>query len=92
MIVTPSVTSPPPDSPAGLLCHLNDDCASNPCHSGAKCYTSPINGTYKCHCETGYMGNDCSEDLNECEEGKRRDHHVRYWVLMKRVVVECQSW
>ncbi|EFN74104.1 Neurogenic locus Notch protein [Camponotus floridanus] len=53
----------------GLLCHLDDACTSNPCHEGAICDTSPINGSFTCSCATGYKGLDCSEDIDECEQG-----------------------
>lgn len=53
----------------GLLCHLDDACTSNPCHKDALCDTSPINGSYTCSCASGYKGVDCSEDINECEQG-----------------------
>lgn len=54
----------------GLLCHLDDACTSNPCHADAICDTSPINGSYTCSCASGYKGIDCSEDIDECEQGK----------------------
>ncbi|KAG8264040.1 neurogenic locus notch protein [Homalodisca vitripennis] len=52
-----------------LLCHLDDACTSNPCHADAICDTSPINGSYTCSCASGYKGVDCSEDIDECEQG-----------------------
>lgn len=55
---------------SGLLCHLDDACTSNPCHADAICDTSPINGSYTCSCASGYKGIDCSEDIDECEQGK----------------------
>lgn len=51
------------------MCHLDDACTSNPCHKDALCDTSPINGSYTCSCASGYKGVDCSEDINECEQG-----------------------
>lgn len=59
---------------AGLLCHLDDACTSNPCHADAICDTSPINGSYTCSCASGYKGVDCSEDINECEQGSPCEH------------------
>ena len=53
----------------GLLCHLDDACASDPCHVGAICDTSPIDGTYICSCPSGFKGVDCTQDVDECEEG-----------------------
>lgn len=49
---------------------MDDACTSNPCHADAICDTSPINGSYTCSCASGYKGVDCSEDINECEQGK----------------------
>lgn len=54
----------------GLLCHLDDACTSNPCHADAICDTSPINGSFTCSCAMGYKGIDCSEDIDECDQGK----------------------
>ncbi|CAB0039615.1 unnamed protein product [Trichogramma brassicae] len=58
----------------GLLCHLDDACTSNPCHQDAVCETSPINGSFTCSCTSGYRGIDCSEDINECEQGSPCEH------------------
>ncbi|KAK4337150.1 hypothetical protein RND71_043368 [Anisodus tanguticus] len=52
----------------GLLCQLRDGCASNPCHPSATCYANPTNGSAMCSCPKGYKGDDCSIDINECEE------------------------
>ena len=60
-----------PPGKTGLVCHLDDACASNPCQApNAICETSVINGSYKCRCPVGYTGHNCDEDINECEEGK----------------------
>ena len=60
-----------PPGKTGLVCHLDDACASNPCRApNAICETSVINGSYKCRCPVGYTGHNCDEDINECEEGK----------------------
>ncbi|KAG8517651.1 Neurogenic locus notch protein 2, partial [Galemys pyrenaicus] len=55
-----------PEGKAGLLCHLDDACISNPCHKGALCDTNPLNGQYICTCPQGYRGADCTEDVDEC--------------------------
>jgi len=52
----------------GLLCQLRDGCASNPCHASATCYANPTNGSAMCACPKGYKGEDCSIDINECDE------------------------
>ena len=59
----------PPDK-TGLLCHLNNACASNPCNAGSICETSVVNGSYTCRCPSGYTGPECNHDINECNEGK----------------------
>uniref|UniRef100_A0A7M4E463 Neurogenic locus notch homolog protein 2 n=1 Tax=Crocodylus porosus TaxID=8502 RepID=A0A7M4E463_CROPO len=55
-----------PEGKAGLLCHLDDACVSNPCQKGALCDTNPMNGHYICTCPQGYKGADCTEDVDEC--------------------------
>ena len=54
----------------GLRCHLEDACISSPCHEGASCETSPITGGPICSCRKGWSGDDCSQDINECNESK----------------------
>ncbi|KAJ8300989.1 hypothetical protein KUTeg_022508, partial [Tegillarca granosa] len=51
-----------------LRCHLVDACLSGPCHAGASCETSPINGSAVCSCIPGWVGSDCSQNVNECSE------------------------
>jgi hypothetical protein len=58
----------------GLLCHLDNACASNPCHARASCVTSPIDGTYLCSCPNGFKGVDCTEDIDECEADSPCEH------------------
>ncbi|KAF2974030.1 hypothetical protein EK904_011600 [Melospiza melodia maxima] len=55
-----------PEGKAGLLCHLDDACVSNPCQKGALCDTNPVNGNYICTCPQGHKGADCTEDVDEC--------------------------
>ncbi|XP_010714209.1 neurogenic locus notch homolog protein 2 [Meleagris gallopavo] len=55
-----------PEGKAGLLCHLDDACVSNPCQKGALCDTNPVNGHYICTCPQGHKGADCTEDVDEC--------------------------
>ena len=57
-------------SPAGLLCHLSDACISNPCNEGSNCDTNPVTGKAICTCPSGYMGPDCTQDVDECSLGK----------------------
>lgn len=55
-----------PPGKIGLLCHLDDGCASNPCDSNAFCDASPVTGKANCTCRKGFVGPDCSIDVNEC--------------------------
>lgn len=67
----------------GLLCHLDDACTSNPCHADAICDTSPINGSYTCSCASGYKGIDCSEDIDECKQGRLQIITCKYRVRVR---------
>uniref|UniRef100_F1KQP1 Neurogenic locus Notch protein n=1 Tax=Ascaris suum TaxID=6253 RepID=F1KQP1_ASCSU len=58
-----------PPGRIGLLCHMEDPCLSNPCKAGSQCEADTSSGKYMCTCPKGYTGEDCSEDINECEEG-----------------------
>lgn len=54
---------------AGLLCHLDDACVSNPCNEGAVCDTNPLNGRAICTCPAGFVGGACNQDMDECSIG-----------------------
>ena len=64
-----------PPGRTGLLCHLEDACASNPCNAGAICETDVVSGKYNCSCPKGFVGPDCNVDINECDEGKEHRTH-----------------
>lgn len=55
---------------AGLLCHLDDACISNPCQKGSNCDTNPVNGKAICTCPPGYTGSACNLDIDECSLGR----------------------
>lgn len=57
-----------PHLPAGLLCHMEDGCLSQPCHQEAQC--SALMGTTLCLCQPGYTGPTCHQDLDECQMGE----------------------
>lgn len=61
-----------PPGRTGLLCHLEDACASNPCNAGAECKTDVVSGKYNCSCPKGFVGPECNVDINECDEGELR--------------------
>ena len=59
-----------PPGRTGLLCHLEDACASSPCNAGAECKTDVVSGKYNCSCPKGFVGPECNVDINECDEGE----------------------
>ena len=46
-------------------------CSPNPCQNGAPCELdmSMVVG-YMCNCTTGYTGQNCDQDINECSDGE----------------------
>ncbi|TPP62143.1 hypothetical protein FGIG_02108 [Fasciola gigantica] len=49
----------------GRRCEHRDPCATNPCHSHGRCISNNL-GQFHCDCESGWIGTDCTEDLDEC--------------------------
>jgi len=62
-----------PPGKTGLLCHLDDACASNPC-PGARCDTNPVDGRHTCTCLPGFNGTNCAQDIDECAQGSPCEH------------------
>lgn len=50
-------------------------CSSNPCTENGMCLNGFTDKKYVCVCQTGYTGEHCEKDINECENG-RNDCHV----------------
>ena len=50
-----------------LVCD-SDACHPNPCVNGTCNVTST--GNYQCTCTPGYMGKNCDQDINECNDCK----------------------
>lgn len=65
-----------PTCPAGLLCHMEDMCLSQPCHGEAQCSTNPLTGATLCLCQPGYSGPTCHQDLDECQMGEAPPHQI----------------
>ena len=40
-------------------------CEKNPCQNGAVCMDKN-HGNYSCQCTSGYIGQNCTEDIDEC--------------------------
>uniref|UniRef100_A0A183B535 EGF-like domain-containing protein n=1 Tax=Echinostoma caproni TaxID=27848 RepID=A0A183B535_9TREM len=49
----------------GRRCEHRDPCVTNPCHSHGRCISNNL-GHFRCACESGWIGEDCTEDLDEC--------------------------
>lgn len=47
---------------------MEDPCLSNPCRVGSVCEPDTSSGKYTCECPKGYTGEDCSDDINECNQ------------------------
>lgn len=64
----------------GLRCHLNDSCISDPCKNGAQCSPAPVDGGYECECRSGWQGDNCDEDVDECG---------MYWIvsILRKIAV-----
>ncbi|VDN18299.1 unnamed protein product [Gongylonema pulchrum] len=61
-----------PPGRIGLFCHMEDPCLANPCRTGSVCEPDTSSGKYTCECPKGYTGEDCSEDINECEQVNKK--------------------
>ncbi|KAK1801162.1 hypothetical protein P4O66_022669 [Electrophorus voltai] len=70
-----------PFGKTGLLCHVDDACISNPCRAGSQCDTNPVNGKFNCNCPSGYKGNTCNDDIDECTIGEGRRHTLNSVLL-----------
>lgn len=54
------------------LCDLSP-CSPSPCQNGGTCSLEEgVVGGYECACRQGYMGLNCTLDVNECELGERK--------------------
>jgi len=50
-------------------CEDIDDCLSNPCRNGGTCTDTGVN-SFSCDCsDTGYTGETCQDDIDECSMG-----------------------
>ena len=50
----------------GKMCELEDPCHPNPCREGGTCSRNQLTGEMICKCTSGFQGQDCSEDVDEC--------------------------
>jgi len=50
----------------GPICQFDDECVTlKPCYGDAKCTTNAF-GHYTCLCPRGWIGKNCSTDIDEC--------------------------
>ena len=58
-------------------------CLPNPCQNGGRCQLNEESaGGYECSCRSGYTGEDCSLDIDECLDGKRASHWSYCWLTI----------
>ena len=50
-------------------CEEIADCLPNPCLNGGSCTEDPGSGNYTCNCVSGYDGDNCENDIDECMGG-----------------------
>ncbi|XP_063160955.1 growth arrest-specific protein 6 [Candoia aspera] len=62
--------SPYTRSPSFHTCvhNLPDQCSPNPCHKEGTIKCEDLKGGYLCHCRTGWEGERCDKDINECAD------------------------
>lgn len=63
---------------------MDDVCLLSPCQASAVCHTSPVTGDKVCSCPSGYTGDDCSEDENECQESK---YKIYRWLFISNNIL-----
>ena len=52
----------------GNVCELSP-CLPNPCTNGGVCSISDVENGYVCACRSGYIGENCTQDRDECANG-----------------------
>ncbi|XP_064617081.1 protein crumbs-like isoform X2 [Liolophura sinensis] len=52
----------------GKQCEIRGPCVSAPCSNGATCEQNVLLMNYTCHCTSGFKGDNCEENRNECVE------------------------
>ncbi|XP_022804041.1 protocadherin Fat 4-like isoform X2 [Stylophora pistillata] len=50
--------------------YIISPCSNNPCHNGGTCVAFNDEETFKCVCKSGFIGEHCERDIDECSAGK----------------------
>ncbi|CAH3158006.1 unnamed protein product [Porites lobata] len=49
--------------------HIPNICDTHPCLNNGKCYFKYTDKRYGCVCASGYTGENCEKDIDECDDG-----------------------
>ncbi|KAM7430000.1 hypothetical protein ABFA07_019239 [Porites harrisoni] len=49
--------------------HIPNICDTHPCLNNGKCYFKYTDKRYGCVCASGYTGENCEKDIDECQDG-----------------------
>ncbi|XP_078697271.1 uncharacterized protein LOC144925219 [Branchiostoma floridae x Branchiostoma belcheri] len=60
------------------LTSFREVCIPNPCRNGGTCSPNPASGGFTCDCEPGYTGQQCQQELDECESTPCQNGGVCY--------------
>ncbi|XP_078617064.1 uncharacterized protein LOC144885163 [Branchiostoma floridae x Branchiostoma japonicum] len=60
------------------LTSFREVCIPNPCRNGGTCSPDPTTSAFSCVCEPGYTGQQCQQEIDECESTPCQNGGVCY--------------